>query len=96
MVLIIGQYRRTTGGKVAALFFGVVALLAVFVFLAFGFVLVLVLAAAGLLLGAGAALLRRLSGRPGVRDARTSRLDLDPSLEVSPPPRALDNPDPEA
>lgn len=95
MVLIIGQYRRTTGGKLAALLLGVVALLAVFVFLAFGFVLVLALAAAGLLLGAGAALLRRISGRPAVQDAQSGRLDLDPSLEVSPAPRALDNPDPE-
>lgn len=96
MVLIIGQYRRTTGGKLAALLFGVVVLLAVFVFLAFGFVLVLALAAAGLLLGAGAALLRRLGRRPAARDARPDRRDLDPSLEVSPPPRALDNPDQEA
>lgn len=96
MVLIIGQYRKTTGGKLAALFFGVVVLLAVFVFLAFGFVLVLALAGLGLLLGAGAALLRRLSGRPAARAARPGRHDLDPSLEVSPPPRALDNPDQEA
>jgi O-antigen ligase len=99
VVLIIGQYRKTTGGKLAALFFGVVVLLAVFVFLAFGFVLVLALAGLGLLLGAGAALLRRLSGRPAARAARAARPgrhDLDPSLEVSPPPRALDNPDQEA
>lgn len=91
MVLIIGQYRRTAGGKLAALLLGVVLLLAVFVFLAFGFVLVLGLAAAGLLLGAGAALLRRLSGRPAVQpDVPPGRHGLDPSLEVSPPPPTLD------
>jgi hypothetical protein len=94
MVLIIGQYRRTTGGKLAALFVGVVVLLAVLVFLAFGFVLVIALAAAGLLLGAGAALLRRLSGRPAAPDARPGgRHDLDPALEVSPPPPTLDKPE---
>lgn len=94
MVLIIGQHRRTTGGKLAALILGIAVFLAVFVFLAFGFVLVLGLAAAGLILGAGAALLRRLTGRPAVPpDARAPRHDLDPSLEVSPPPRALDRPE---
>lgn len=73
---------------------GVVLLLAVVVFLAFGFVLLLGLAAAGLLLGAGAALFRRLSGRPAVQpEVRQSRHGLDPSLEVSPPPRTLDKPD---
>ena len=94
MVLIIGQYRGTPGGKLAALLLGVVLLLAVFVFLAFGFVLVLALAAAGLILGTGAALLRRLRGRPAVQSAaRPARHGLDPSREVSPPPRTLDKPD---
>lgn len=92
MVLIIGQYRKTTGGKLAALVLGVVLLLAVFVFLAFGFVLVLGVAAAGLILGAGAALLRRLRGQPAVpSEMREGRHDLDPSLEVSPPPRTLED-----
>jgi hypothetical protein len=95
MVVIIGQYRRTTGGKLAALLLGFVLLLGVLVFLVFGFVLVLALAAAGLILGGGAALLRRLSGRPAVPDARPGRYDLDPAREVSPPPRSLDNPDQE-
>ena len=94
MVFIIGEYRRTTGSKLAALILGIVVLLAVFVFLAFGFVLVLGLAAAGLILGTGAALLRRLSGRPAVRPAaQPARHGLDPSLEVSPPPRTLDKPE---
>lgn len=94
MVLIIGEYRRTTGGKLAALILGIVVLLALFVFLAFGFVLVLGLAAAGLILGTGAALLRRLSGRPALRpDAQEARHGLDPSLEVSPPPRTPDEPE---
>ena len=94
MVLIIGQYRRATGSKLAALILGVVVFLAVLVFLAFGFVLVLGLAAAGVILGAGAALFRRLSGRPAVlHDARAARHNLDPSREVSPPPRTLDRPE---
>lgn len=94
MVFIIGEYRRTTGSKLAALILGIVVLLAVFVFLAFGFVLVLGLAAAGLILGTGAALLRRLSGRAALRqDAQEARHGLDPSLEVSPPPRTLDKPE---
>ena len=93
MVLIIGQH-RTTGSKLAALILGIVAFLAVIVFLAFGFVLVLGLAAAGVILGTGAALLRRLTGRPaGLPDARPARHDLDPSLEVSPPPSTLDRPE---
>jgi hypothetical protein len=96
MVVIIGQYRRTAGGKLAALLLGLVLLLGVLVFLVFGFVLVLALAAAGLILGGGAALLRRLGGRPAVPDARSARYDLDPAREVSPPPRSLDNPDQEA
>lgn len=94
MVLIIGQYRRATGSKLGALLLGIVLLLAVGVFLAFGFVLLLGLAVAGLVLGAGAALLRRLSGRPAVQpDVRQGRHGLDPSLEVSPPPRTLDKPE---
>lgn len=96
MVLIIGHSGKTTGSKLGALLLGIVLLLAVGVFLAFGFVLLLGLAAAGLILGTGAALLRRLSGRAAAQpDARQGRGDLDPSLEVSPPPppRTLDKPE---
>lgn len=79
------------GGKLGAVVAGTALLVVVGVFLAFGFVLLLGLAAAGLLLGIGAALLRRLTGRPlAQRDAVRPRHGLDPSLEVKPPPRTLD------
>ena len=94
MVLIIGQYRRTAGGKLAAFLAGIVLLFVVVVFFAFGFVLVLGLGAAGLLLGIGAALVRRLTGRPAAApEVPQGRHGLDPSLEVSPPPRTLDRPE---
>lgn len=80
------EVRLSTGNKVAAILAGTVLLVVVGVFLAFGFVLLLGLAAAGLMLGTGMALLRRLTGRP-VREPRvTPRHGLDPALEIALPP----------
>lgn len=80
------------GGKLGAIVAGTVLLVVVGVFLTFGFVLLLALVAAGLLLGVGGALLRRLTGRAPIRNEELRRRrDLDPALEVKPPP--LDNPE---
>lgn len=79
--------REFRSGKVGAIVAGTVLLLLVGVFLAFGFVLLIGLAAAGLVLGIGGALLRRLTGRQLIpRNELRPRHDLDPTLEVKPPP----------
>lgn len=79
--------RSSVGGKLGAVVAGTVLLVLVGVFLTFGFVLLLALAAAGLVLGIGGALLRRLTGRaPIPHDELALRHDLDPALEVRPPP----------
>jgi hypothetical protein len=92
-MMYVREFRSSMGGKLGAVVAGTVLLVVIGVFLAFGFVLLLGLAAAGLLLGIGAALLRRLTGRPPTqRDAARSRHGLDPTLEVKPPP-TLDKPD---
>lgn len=80
------ELRLSTGNKVAAILAGTVLLVVVGVFLAFGFVLLLGLAVAGLLLGTGAALFRRLTGRPPRQSHVASRHGLDPALEIAPPP----------
>lgn len=93
-MIFVREFRSSLGGKLGALVAGMVLLIVVGVFLAFGFVLLLALAAAGLLLGVGAALLHRLTGRGrSPSDAIRPRHDLDPSLEVKPPPRSLDRPE---
>ena len=75
------------GGKLGAIVAGAVLLVLVGVFLAFGFVLLIGLAAAGLLLSIGGALLRSITGRPPTpRHELGARHDLDPTLEVMPPP----------
>lgn len=85
-MMYVREFRSSMGGKLGAVVAGAVLLLLVGVFLAFGFVLLLALAAAGLVLGIGGALLRRLTGRAPVRhDELRPRHDLDPSLEVKPP-----------
>lgn len=92
--MYVREFRSSVGGRLGALVLGTVLLVVVGVFLAFGFVLLLGLAAAGLLLGIGAALIRRLAGRhPIRRDPVGSRHGLDPSLEVKPPPRTIEKPD---
>lgn len=80
------ELRVSMGSKLGAVVLGTALLVVVGVFLAFGFVLLLGLAAAGLLLGIGAALFRRLTGRPPQQSRVTSRHGLDPALEVAPPP----------
>jgi hypothetical protein len=86
-MMYVREFRSSLGGKLGAVVAGAVLLVLVGIFLAFGFVLLVGMAAAGLLLGIGAALLRRLTGRPSPqRDAIRPRHGLDPSLEVSPPP----------
>ncbi|MGK2934368.1 MAG: hypothetical protein ACSLFE_03885 [Gemmatimonadaceae bacterium] len=85
-MMYVREFRSSLGGKLGAVVAGAVLLVVVGVFLAFGFVLLLALAAAGLLLGVGTALLRRLTGRgPAPLDAAGPRHGLDPSLEVKPP-----------
>ncbi|MGI9140084.1 MAG: hypothetical protein ACR2GJ_03120 [Gemmatimonadaceae bacterium] len=90
-MMFVREMRLSTGNKLVAILAGTVLLVVVGVFLAFGFVLILALAAAGLLLGIGAALYRRLTGRPPVRSPvpRTSH-GLDPALEVTPASVRLD------
>jgi hypothetical protein len=90
-MMYIRELRSSLGGKLGAVVAGTVLLVVVGVFLAFGFVLLLGMAAAGLVLGLGAALLRRLTGRPPAqRDVVRPRHGLDPSLEVKPPPPTED------
>lgn len=85
------EVRLSTGNKFAAVALGAVLLLVVGVFLAFGFLLVLGLTAAGLLLGVGAALYRRLTGRAPVPPSQVrSQHGLDPALEVKPPPASIE------
>jgi hypothetical protein len=87
-MMYVRVFRSSLGGKLGAVVAGTVLLVLVGVFLAFGFVLLLALAAAGLALGIGGALLRRLTGRAPIRrDELKPRHDLDPALEVKPPPR---------
>ena len=90
-MMYVREFRSSMGGKLGAVVAGTVLLVVVGVFLAFGFLLLVGMVAVGLLLGAGAALLRRLTGRgPAPLDAARPRHGLDPSLEVKPPPRTLD------
>lgn len=93
-MLFARELRVTSGNKLGAVVLGTLLLVVVGVFLAFGIVLLLGLAAAGLILGIGAALLRRLTGRPQLRpgELRPPR-GLDPTLEVKPPPLPPDRPE---
>lgn len=93
-MIYIREFSSGTRGKLGAVVAGTVLLIVVGVFLAFGFLLLLGLAAAGLLVGIAAALLRRLTGRNRVpRDALRPRHGLDPAREVEPPPPTLDKPE---
>lgn len=86
-MMYVREFRSSLGGKLGAIVAGTVLLVVVGVFLTFGLVLLLALAAGGLLLGIGAALLRRLAGRPHTAYHELKpRRDLDPALEVKPPP----------
>lgn len=83
----VRDVRWSMRGRFGALAAGTALLVVVGVLLTFGFVLLVALAVAGLLLGIGAALLRRLTGRPpGRRNELRQSHDLDPALEVRPPP----------
>ena len=66
-MMYVREFRSSMGGKLGAIVAGTALLVLVGVFLAFGFVLLIGLAVAGLILGIGGALLRRLTGRPRVR-----------------------------
>lgn len=96
-MMFVREMRLSAGNKLVAILAGTVLLVVVGVFLAFGFVLMLALAGAGLVLGIGAALFRRLTGRPPVRShvPRTTH-GLDPALEVTPaavrPKERIDQP----
>lgn len=86
-MIYVREFRSGMGGKLGAVVAGAALLVFVGVFLAFGFVLLTGLAAVGLVLGIGGALLRRLTGRPpATRSELRARHDLDPTLEVKPPP----------
>ena len=93
-MIYVREFRSSMGGKLGAVVAGAVLLVLVGIFLAFGFVLLVGMAAVGLVLGLGAALLRRLTGRsPRQREAVRPGHELDPALEVQPPPRIIDKPD---
>lgn len=78
-------YRITTTSKIGAIAAGVVLLAVLGFFLAFGFVLVSGLVVAGMILGLGAAIRRRMTGRaPDDHKPRIARYDLDPAKEVRP------------
>ena len=86
-MMYVREFRSSMGGKLGAIVAGTALLVLVGVFLAFGFVLLIGLAVAGLILGIGGALLRRLTGRPPLpHNELRQRHDLDPTLEVKPPP----------
>lgn len=92
-MIYVREFRSSMGGKLGAIVAGALLLVLVGVFLAFGFVLLVGVAAVGLLVGLGAALLRRLTGRgPARLDGAGSRAGLDPSMEVKAPPPTLDKP----
>lgn len=85
----VRQFRAHVGNRIGALALGAVLLLAALVFLAFGIVLIVGLTAAGLVLGLGAALYKRLTRTPPATPRQPGRFgDLDPALEVLPPPGA--------
>lgn len=87
-MIYVRGFSSGTSGKVGAVVAGTVLLIVVGAFLTFGFLLLLGVAAAGLLLGIGAALRRRVTGRTRVpREALRPKHDLDPTLEVQPPPK---------
>lgn len=86
-MIYVREFRSSMGGKLGAVVTGAVLLVLVGIFLAFGFVLLVGMAAVGLLVGVGAALLRRLTGRGRTQqEILPARHGLDPSLEVKPPP----------
>lgn len=90
-MMFAGGVRMNFGSRLGAVVLGVALVLGVGVFLALGFVLLLALVAAALLLGIGGALLHRLAGRRPIRpDELRPRHDLDPMLEVKPPPLPAD------
>lgn len=85
------ELRLSTGNKFAAIIVGSLLLVVVGVFLAFGFLLILGLMVIGLLLGIGAALYRRLAGRPSTDSGHVqAQHGLDPALEIAPPPLPLE------
>ena len=87
--MYVRQLRAHVGSRVGALVLGAVLLLAALVLLTFGIVLIVGLTAVGLVLGIGAALYRRLTGTPPAAARQPGRFgELDPALEVLPPPRA--------
>ena len=86
-MMYVRQFRAHVGNRIGALLLGAVLLLAAAVFLTFGFVLIVGLTAVGLLLAVGGALYRRLMGAPPAAARQAGRIsDLDPALEVRPPP----------
>ena len=93
-MIYVREFRSSMGGKLGAVVAGAVLLVLVGIFLAFGLVLLVGMAAVGLVLGLGTALLRRLTGRsPRRQEAVRQGHELDPALEVQPPPRIIDKPD---
>ena len=86
--MYVRGFRAHVGSRIGALVLGAVLLLAAGVFLTFGIVLIVGLTAVGLLVGVGAALYRRLAGALPTSAPRARPLtELDPALEVLPPPR---------
>lgn len=84
--MFVREMRLSAGNKLAAIVLGAVLLGVVGIFLAFGFVLLLGLTVAGLLLGTGAAVYRRVTGRTQPTRVVEPHHGLDPTREVSPPP----------
>lgn len=85
------EIRLGTRSKLGAVVLALVLLGVLGVFLTFGLVLLIGLAAAGLVLGLGTALLRRLTGRPAPNARVGSRQGLDPAREISPPDQKSDH-----
>lgn len=89
--MYVRQFRAHVGNRVGALLLGAVLLVAAGIFLTFGILLIVGLMAAGLLLGLGTALYRRvMTAPPPAAPSQRRRDELDPALEILPRPRAGD------
>lgn len=94
MSMMIRIYGLNVRSRAAAIALAAAALAVGAVFVAFGIFLLLGLAAVGTVVGAGVLVFRALTGR-GTSHLRppARHLDLDPSLEVLPPPDKLTSPE---
>lgn len=89
--MYVRGFRAHVGTRIGALVLGAVLLVAAGVFLTFGLLLIVGLTVVGLAVGIAAALYRRLTGAPPATAAHRQALrELDPAMEVLPPPPPIE------